>query len=227
VAAVVTSVTLDRSQPEYLGTFTPDIEPAIGDPDRNLRNAHEGMKATLSAWRECEREIDANPLLTEAGKAAEKARRAPEYEARLTPFEQITTSHAKEVAELEGKVSDLNMGTSSPQAEVRLVELRSWYGAQPKENKVSILREALETNNLELLHAIISANPAMRLVDPKVRAAIVGAIGERQHPKEVALLEIKRKRQEVARFGLTRVRELLHGATLSTPIRDRFIRGSN
>jgi hypothetical protein len=221
-----TRVEFDRSQPEYLGTFTPDIEPDKGDPDRNLRNAHEGCRAVLLAWREREKLIDSNPHLTEAGRIDAKAKALPEFEEKLKPLEQVITSHAGEITELERTVSNLNMAQPSPQAEIRAGELRSWFAAQPKGGavgQVAILREALETNNLELLHAICSANPALKLVDPKVRSAILSALGERQHPREVALLDLKRKRVEVAQFGLGRVRELLRGSTPAA-MRERFVR---
>jgi hypothetical protein len=228
MATAIPSIIHDRENPDYLGTFTPDIEPAKTDDDRNLYNAHTGIKAVLSSWREREREIDANPHLTEVGKADAKARALPEYEARLKPLEQIITSHGRELGELEDAISNLNMGASTPQAEIRAGELRAWFAAQPKggeRGQVAILTEALESNNLELLSAVCSANPALRLIDPKIKAAIISALGERQHPKEVALLEVRRRRQEVARFGLERVRELLRGS-MPTPLREQFIRGS-
>ncbi len=219
---------LDRSQPEYLGTFTADIAPSKDDEDINLMNAHTGFGLVLRQWRERERVIDANPHLTEAGKTDAKLKALPEFEARLKPLDQVVASAETRVVALEKELSNPGLVKADARAETRAVELRNWFSRLEKggpRGQVSVMQGALASNNIELLAAIIDANPAMGIVAPEIRAHLIEAIAEQRDPQGVAELGVRRKRLEVAKFGAQRVRELLRGNT-PQPLRDRFVRNS-
>lgn len=225
----VTSVVLDRSQPEYLGHLDDSDRPPAGDADENLVNAHTGYKATLREWRERERLIDINPMLTAVGKADAKQKAVPEFEAKLTPLDQVVASAEKRVAALEKELSHPDLvAVDDAAAATRAMELRQWFSRLERggpRGQIRVMQEALASNNTELLAALVDANPAMGIVAPEIRTHLIEAIAERHHPEKVSELALRRQRLEIAKFGAQRVREILRGNT-PLPMRDRFVRAT-
>jgi hypothetical protein len=222
------SVVFDRDQPDYVPNFDPADLPEKDDDDTNLANARTGIVAVLLAWRDRERLIDVNPNLTAVGKADAKARALPEFEERFKPLEKVIAAHDDRLLEEQRDLAipDFAEPTDAAGA-TRAAELRRWFSEQPKggpRGQVDILRHALEENNRELLSAIVHANPAMGLVDQKVRDALITALVERTYPEAVTKLATRQRRVDVAMAALERVRELMRGDT-PKPIRERLIVG--
>lgn len=221
------SVVLDRKQLDYIPNFDPGDLPAKGDDDESLVNARTGIAAKLLEWREREQMIDMNPHLTALGKADAKARALPEFEAKLIPLEKVIGSHEDRLLADQRDMTIPDLRPEDAAGEVRAVELRQWFAAQPKggpRGQVDIMRQAIETNNRELLGALITANPAQGLVDPKVRDALITTLIERTYPDEVVKIAARQRRVDVAKAAVERVRELMRGNT-PKPLRDRLIVG--
>lgn len=153
----------------------------------------------------------------------------PAHDERLGHLEKVVVAHEVKVTELEKETSGATLFKSdSPADAVRSAEIRGWFAKIDRAEQISMLHEAVrngDADSMELIAAVVSAPGAMQLIPREIKKALVDAVAERRYPEKIAELNRRRKACEIARFGITRAREILQ-SEIPQSIRDRLVVGS-
>jgi hypothetical protein len=221
----LTTVVLDRKQPDYLGSFDPADLPPKGDDDENLINAHTGFGAVLRDWNERCNLIDINPNLSAVGKTDAKAKALPEFEARFKPLDEVLASHEAKAETAEKEISGAQLFKAPDAvAAIRDGEVRGWFAKLPRGGKggqVEIMQAALADNDEELLRAVLGAPRAMKLISDELRTHLIAAVAGVRYPDKIAAVDRQRRRVDVVKFASKRAREVLHN-TFPQSMRERI-----
>jgi hypothetical protein len=224
-ATTVVGITLDRAQPDYLGSFDPADLPPKGDDAENLVNAHTGYGSVLRDWNERCNLIDINPNLSAVGKLDAKAKALPEFEARFKPLDEVVSKHGAAAEKAEAEISGAQLfKDANPVEAIRAGEVRAWFAKLPRGGKggqVEVLQVAVADNDEELLRAVLGAPRAMKLIGDELRVHLIAAISGARYPKETEAAARARRRVDVVKFAAQRAREVLHN-TFPQSMRERI-----
>jgi hypothetical protein len=208
---LLTDIYISKNAP-YLGTWEDDV-PGNGDRLLEVYNAWRSASAMLEEWYERDAEINRDPHLNDDVKWTAKQKTLADYEERLSRLLAVVTRKADELARDEITLKrSLEGSRNDALAEVRAAEIRSWYSRLGMEQQGGVLREALDSDDREVLSALLSAPRAFRLIPELLRRHIVLTLVNERAPE----LEHQRRAIRTAKFALDQARFFIHARTRST-----------
>jgi hypothetical protein len=201
--ALPTDIYISRHK-TYLSAWDDEI-PGHGSKLLEVYNAWRAASAVLEKWRVKDAEINGNSQLTDEGKWAAKRSALADSENRLSRSLEVVLREADDLERREMELKRSAEGSSSDaSAEIRAGEIRSWYARLDKEEQLRMLREALDSDDREVLSSLLSAPRAFRLIPEQLQAHIVDTLVKRRAPEKAAALEPKRRAVRTAKLALDR-----------------------
>jgi hypothetical protein len=190
----------------HLGKWEDEIP---GECDK-LFDAYDAWRtagAIIDDWRVRDAEIRRSAHLSDEAKWTTKQQALADYESRLSRLSEAVARQADEVVGEETLLMRSVEGESGDAVtEIRAGEIRSWYSRLNQEQQGRALGEALDSDDREVVQALLSAPRVFKLLPELLRRHLVDTLVKRRAPE----LERKRRAVRMAKAALGQAQSLIN-----------------
>jgi hypothetical protein len=203
-----------RTAPTHLGSWTLPI-PTAGDPTQPPFAAFNGTNGLLGEWATRRDGIsnapDLNDLIAAARQRVVNERLsalANEVLGKADQYQPLIDHARAEIAAMESRLSN-KKPASDPVSIMRADQIVRFYERAPAENRLLIIRAAMDSGDSETLIAIMSAPRVLNLVSDTTRKAVEAAMAQSSNPGAFRALADLKSAVGIASAALERFRSFV------------------